>query len=767
MESASNCETGSAEEEEEEEEEEESGSESTITDSSPEDATTVSGHSSVRQSWKSHISSMSPSHSSQTGSEKGALELFISAAEALNNVVPTEVALHDHNYALAPLNSVDIQGSSGLSLIAAAAAVVSPTLSRSAGSGKFPAVSPVRAPRGRPPNTQRRGSSGSTCKLSPTLLSPAGTSIYVPLTDTTKSSFRSRARSAPSDRPRIQLSRAGPSNLRYSISSKSSSPRPILPPASYTRTKDSSGSASSTAGGTPSLKSMIASRSQPAMNSNAAFETLVNVAVAASPAELPKTTSAQPTATLSISFQNTSNSAPATPAATGTPLTDATYSIDMSQAINILTLAQLAQSPVSTSGNKTPQQLLLTPGVASKASGLLGTIVSQNGHDGGGGGGGGGVNSPSPGTVNVLIGHLTAGSASPTPSVPSEASSTRSSPSSYSEPRHLQKPPGKTSKSPVPSPPVPPPPSSSASTEDLSNLNLLSSLVAVVAGTQAPPTAPSITHTSTTTHSDTATSSSSAKSTSTTSLPPPPAHSRSSAFKATNLPAALTQKASSPSLDKKDTRTKMHEKPSPLPSLVNSEHSPRSLVGNSVPLDSLARSVVRSSCLTHPQSSHSTTNSSSPHAHSTYPSPSPSISQQSTLLLYTRSLSLPNPAGTEVSSEEEDHLESATRGISELSKLLGTDSGAESLSGSDSTTSTAYRNSWEQGASALPPIIRTSRGLRGGSPGFSTAKSELGNDSSKYLSGLLETHSSHSTHSQKTNSSKNSTDVKLSQGPAR
>ena len=767
MESASNCETGSAEdEEEEEEEEEESGSESTITDSSPEDATTISGHSSVRRSWKSHVSSMSPSHSSQSGSEKGALELFISAAEALNNVVPTEVALHDHNYALAPLNSVDIQGSSGLSLIAAAAAVVSPTLSRSAGSGKFPAVSPVRAPRGRPPNTQRRGSSGSSCKLSPTLLSPAGTSIYVPLTDTTKSSFRSRARSAPSDRPRIQLSRAGPSNLRYSISSKSSSPRPILPPASYTRTKDSSGPASSTGGGTPSLKSMIASRSQPAMNSNAAFETLVNVAVAASPAELPKTTSAQPTATLSISFQNTSNSAPATPAAVGTPLTDATYSIDMSQAINILTLAQLAQSPVSTSGNKTPQQLLLTPGVASKASGLLGTIVSQNGHDGGGGGGGGGgVNSPSPGTVNVLIGHLTAGNASPTPSVPSEASSTISSPSAYSEPRHLQKPP-KTSKSPAPSPPVHPP---SSSTEDLSNLNLLSSLVAVVAGTQAPPTAPSITHTSTSTHSDTAASSSSAKSTSTTPLPPPPVHSRSSAFKATNLPPSLTQKASSPSLDKKElnTRTKMHEKPSPLPSLVNSEHSPRSPVGNSVPLDSLARSVVRSSCLTHPQSSHSTTSSSSPHAHSTYPSPSPSISQQSTLLLYTRSLSLPNPAGTEVSSEEEDHLESATRGISELSKLLGTDSGAESLSGSDSATSSAYRNSWEQGASALPPIIRTSRGSRGASPGFSTAKSELGNDSSKYLSGLLEAHSSHSTHSQKTNSSKNSTDVKLSQSPAR
>lgn len=753
MESASNCETGSAEEE--------SGSESTITDSSPEDNTTISagsGHSSVRRSWKSHVSSMSPSRSSQTGSEKGALELFISAAEALNNTVPTEVALHDHNYALAPLNSVDIQGSSGLSLIAAAAAVVSPTLSRSAGSGKFPAVSPVRAPRGRPPNTQRRSSSGSTCKLSPTFLSPAGTSIYVPLTDTTKSSFRSRARSAPSDRPRIQLSRTGPSNLRYSISSKSSSPRPILPPASYTRTKDSSGQANSAGGGNPSLKSMIASQSQPVMNTNAAFETLVNVAVAASPAELPKTTSAQPTATLSISFQNTSNSAPATPAAQA----DGMYSIDMSQAINILTLAQLA-SPASTAGNKTPQQLLLTPGVASKASGLLGTIVSsQSGHDGGGG-----TTTSNPGTVNVLIGHLTAGSASPSPSVPSESSaSTRSSPSLYSEPRHPQKPSAKTPKSPALSPPVYPPSSSqtATSTEDLSNLNLLSSLVAVVAGTQAPPTTP---HASTSTYSDT---SSSAKNTTDFSpLPPPPVHPRSSAFKATNLPAAFTQNTSS-SLDK-NTRTKMHEKPSPLSSLVNSDHfhpPPRSSVANSTTLDSLARSVVRSSCLPHHQSSHSTTNSSSPHTHSTYPSPAPSISQQSTLLLYTRSLSLPNPAGAEVSSEEEDHLESATRGISELSKLLGTDSGAESLSsGSDNTTTSTYRNSWEQGTGVLPPIIRTSRGPRGASPGFSAAKSELGNDSSKYLSGLLEAHSSHTSHSQKANSSKNSSDVKLSQSTSR
>ena len=58
----------------------------------------------------------------------------------------------------------------------------------------------------------------------------------------------------------------------------------------------------------------------------------------------------------------------------------------------------------------------------------------------------------------------------------------------------------------------------------------------------------------------------------------------------------------------------------------------------------------------------------------------PSNSQQSSLLLYTHSLSFPLSAASELSTEEEDHLESATRGISELSKLLGTDSGGDATS---------------------------------------------------------------------------------------
>ena len=734
MESASAAETGSAEEE--------SGSESTLTDSSPEEGGAGPTHHTLSHPWKSHASSRSPSHSSQTGSDKGAFDLFISAAEALNNIVPPEVALHDHNYALAPLSSVDLHGSSGLSLIAAAAAVVSPTLSRSAGSGKFPAVSPVRAPRGRPPNTQRRGSSGSSCKLSPTLLSPAGSSIYVPLTDTTKTSFRSRARSAPSDRPRLQLSRAGPSNLRYSISSKSGSPRPILPPASYARSaKESPG------GGAPSLKSMIASRPQHSNTSNAAFETLVNVAVAASPAELPKTTSNQPTATLSISFQSPSpSSTPMTPPTFGPTLSEGTYSLDMSQAmINILSLAQLTQPPSSASsatGNKPPQQLLLTQGAGSTSQGFLGTLVSSQETR---------MSTGKPNTVNVLIGHLTSGSPSPggTPSESSSASTTLGSPVGPPNTKPHTKPAPKSSLQPSTS-------AAPSSSEDLSNLNLLSSLVAVVAGSQNTPlhtqhTSPS-SRTNTPSYSvarSTASGSSPLTLSSVSSTP------RSSAFKATNLPSAVSSSMVKPK--ENCSRAKPHEKPPPnLSSLVNSDHTPRSssLRGQpaaSSPLDNLARSVVRCSSLTHPQSSLTTTNST----HSLFPSPTPSISQQSTLLLYTRSLSLPSSSAVDTNSEEEDHLESATRGISELSKLLGTDT-EQTLSGSDSSSS--YRNSW--GDQPLPPLsLRTSRTQRGISPGFSS-KTDLASDSGKYLSGLLESHTSHTPHSHKISST--STDLNSS-----
>ena len=61
-------------------------------------------------------------------------------------------------------------------------------------------------------------------------------------------------------------------------------------------------------------------------------------------------------------------------------------------------------------------------------------------------------------------------------------------------------------------------------------------------------------------------------------------------------------------------------------------------------------------------------------------------SSQSSLLLYTRSLSFPLAVSSELPNEEEDHLESATRGISELSKLLGTDSGTDASAANSNST---------------------------------------------------------------------------------
>lgn len=135
------------------------------------------------------------------------LELFLLAAETMENKTDPKVALHDHTYARPPM---DLEGSSGLQLIAAAAAVVSPGLSRSAGSGKTPVLSPVKALRGRPPNQQKRGSSHAGQKLAPTLLTPtSGVSQHVPLQDI-KPPIRARSRSASTDRPRPMIHASRP-----------------------------------------------------------------------------------------------------------------------------------------------------------------------------------------------------------------------------------------------------------------------------------------------------------------------------------------------------------------------------------------------------------------------------------------------------------------------------------------------------------------------------------------------------------------------------
>lgn len=169
---------------------EESDSESTITDSGEE------------TQLYPHTKSLKPlrlSRDSRSLQEplQSPLDIFLSAAEALSNTIPPEVALHDHTYAKPPLDS---QATSGLQLIAAAAAVVSPGLSKSA--GKNPLSLSVKAPRGRPPNQQKRGTTSSQ-KLAPSILTPTcGVGLTVPLQDCKSSTLRGRSRSAPTDKTR-------------------------------------------------------------------------------------------------------------------------------------------------------------------------------------------------------------------------------------------------------------------------------------------------------------------------------------------------------------------------------------------------------------------------------------------------------------------------------------------------------------------------------------------------------------------------------------
>lgn len=773
---------------------EDSGSESTITDSCAEEGSSNSGIVLSSQSkssrGKKHKASCSSDGYRRTSEE--ALDLFISAAEALNNIVPPEVALHDHTYALPPsslVNNMELQGTSGLSLIAAAAAVVSPTLSRSAGSNKLP--SPVRAPRGRPPNSQRKGTSSTTSKLAPTLLSPAGTSPNVLLTEMKVPPLRGRARSAPSDRPKMPLhvQRAGSTLARMSIHSSGRTVNrgnmSLIPPASYSRHKvESSGS--------PSLKSMIAFHSGGTSNgsttttntnnntaststsSTSAFEALVNVAVAAPPAELPRSSilgsssSSSPSNPLSPhnhqhhhtshhSYSKSSSSGVTTPFtasslscsqskdtvtiamtgsnsnasnSSGTP----TAYIDVNQAINIL--ASLAQQQASSSAQSIsvlPNQRLFTQTPVN----ILGNIMAQTSKSSASGtpmvtslsSSKGAKTLSVSATVDTLLGHLTSGIGSQTVSArnvmnkggggkvkktvsaksdtiktnSNAVNSTIGNKASNSKPSTAQM---------------------TASMDDLSNLNLLSSLVAAVAASQ-PASTPTPTS-QVTSHSNLKTSvgqPSSIYSTTTELKRPPPgsviAVSKdaftSSSLKDISLGSQKESSSSSSSLDSSQTHTptsidtsndgeKQLEHKREVDKLIASSSSIKKSISthnssNSVGThgftsglptsesasDDLPRSVVRSGLGTvassdsllgkqHSNSNHDpapSENDMTASLASIIPSYNPSsISSQSSLLLYTRSLSF--PLATEPVPEEEDHLESATRGISELSKLLGT-----------------------------------------------------------------------------------------------
>ncbi len=551
-----------------------------------------------------------------------------------------------------------MQGTSGLSLIAAAAAVVSPNLSRNAGSSKHAVVSPVRAPRGRPPNKYRGGGSNSTIKLSPTLLSPAGGSAAnVLLSDIKNTAFRNRTRSAPTDRPKsstIHLPRSGSTLARMSLSSSTGRSKNMVSSVAYKR------------GETPSLKSMIAL--QPSQGGNSAFEALVNVAVAAPPAELPKTpgvltarnnmarkstagsrgSTSTPSPvntlsgklTLSRSNSNDSNNSSLNSGAT------ATAYIDVSQAINILaTLAQQNPGAVCTSHTISvyPGQPLIAQ--AGGASTIIGSIVSQ-----------GAAKPPIIGTnatsisatsnpasvsatVDTLLSHLTSGVGKGSPrNTPSPKPANRT--------KKVTKTESMKATSPATDAPV-----VNTNSDDLSNLKLLSSLVAAVAATQSSPSV-----------------STAPVDVSTVSMP----------TMVQPTPSTQTQNSSSLS---EHSHVSEHFNSN---NCTSSEHHNNN---DSVSSDDLPRSVVRPS--PYPPTSRPPLEHRPPAVKasdmtaslaSIIPSYNPSIGQQSSLLLYTRSRSFPQSVDTV--GEDEDTLESATRGISELSKLLGTEGNGE---GADST----------------------------------------------------------------------------------
>ena len=206
------------------------------------------------------------------------LDVLFSAAEIVEGAVPGDLALHDHTYALPHdilYHNMDMSATSGLSLIAAAAAVVSPTLSSS--SGASPLLAPVKAPRGRPPNSTKRSSLNQ--RLQPSYLSPAGPGLQVPLTDQRMAGLRGRSRSTGANiRSPIQQ-QLSPSTTTLS---KMQTAKCTLTP-----TKPKPATPSSLPMGNRPSPGGVASAPVTPSSPGSAFEALVNVAAAASPAEMP------------------------------------------------------------------------------------------------------------------------------------------------------------------------------------------------------------------------------------------------------------------------------------------------------------------------------------------------------------------------------------------------------------------------------------------------------------------------------------------------
>ena len=549
-----------------------SDSESTITDSGTEEpsAKPVLKSLKIRQMSNSSEPIQSP------------LDIFLMAVESMSKTDP-KIALHDHTYARPPM---DLEGSSGLQLIAAAAAVVSPGLSRSAaGGGKTPLVSPVKAPRGRPPSQQRRGSSHSGQKLAPTFLTPtSGSSQHVSLQD--KPQLRQRSRSLSNDKSRsssVQSSRPTPifsvcrSATRpphITLSKGGKDVSSILSPGLLKSIAASNGSSSSSSCSQNALDALVAITAPDTASSaanNALFAT--NTSSGSKSVLTTNIHQRKDGAVLELNLNSLGNMA-------------LLLAANQQTALLLPTLGKLP-------ANTTLASLL--------QSGNAVVSISDSVH--------GNQSIGQTGAQSSAILHL--------PKIPPEI------PSKLPGPPNTDSIPLVNPTIPVvtESPPLNNKPSSQATTtsEDFSNLNLLSSLVANLSPCKQPvvdrpPLAPRLTT------PPVITSSSPSSPSSTKPLTPPP------------------------------------PKPSSLPLSTDDDKW----------TDSTSEWKEEKEEDTRP---HVTSLST--------------ISQQS-LMLYTSSLSLSKHSPT-TSSPEEDHLEYATRGISELSKLLGTDNGLESPASSDNS----------------------------------------------------------------------------------
>ena len=721
-----------------------SDSESTITDSETEEP----------RSKKPALQSLKFRQVSDSSEPvQSPLDLFLLAVETMNNKIDPKVALHDHTYARPPM---DLEGSSGLQLIAAAAAVVSPGLSRSAAIGKAPVLSPVKAPRGRPPSQQRRGSSHSGQKLAPTFLTPtSGSSQHVSLQD--KPQLRPRSRSASTEKSRPTINSPRPLlSLRSGTCQSSGGLR--QPQVTFPKGKDvgliapgllkSNGSGG---GQSTGLDALVAITTPPG---DTAFSS-ANTSLLTQP--LLATTS-------SSKGVLTTNLVGAVPHQRKDG-NNAVLELNLNSLSSLGNLGNMLLLAATSGGNQTA---LLLPTLGKLPTNVTLASLLQSGNavvslsdSSGHGSQSIGITQAGSQSGNAVL-HIpkitsdilaksssitlpvsfssvsSSSSSSSTPSTPASESiplvnptipvcqaepTTKKLPLVSSDSSHTSQSSScgsvKSSSAPATAAPTP-------TSEDFSNLNLLSSLVAGLSpckpdpnstSSSHPPLAPRLTASSaspspscnvTATGPDTSehgnhslnlsTSSSSSRTLS--------SNIAVSSFSQTASSLCLdsVSTASTKSLTSQDqpvshttTHSSTHVSRDGLKttsSSIKTESADTKSKPTSLPLSQLAKSSEERDRQS--QSRFSSTNSRewkseerSDMGHSTSVASLSKISQQS-LMLYTSSLSLPKHSPTSNSpDEEEDHLEYATRGISELSKLLGTDNGLESPA-SDNSNNNSY-----------------------------------------------------------------------------